>query len=171
MEHPGPRQDFETVALSELEVLYRVAQRLTMNTADAEDLVGSTFLNAARAWSGFDGRHARSWLIKILRNEWSQVLRKRGVRKETSFESLSEPSDEGFWKRVEVRLDNETILAALDGLTDDYKMPIVLCDVEEMEYSEAAEALDLTAATLRIRLFRGRKMLQAKLASLRPGER
>ena len=168
MEPSGPRQDFESVALNELEVLYRVAQRLTMNAADAEDLVGSTFLNAARAWSGFDGRHARSWLIKILRNEWSQVLRKRGVRNETSFENVAEPSDDGFWKRVEVRLDSETVLAALDGLTEDYRLPIVLCDVEEMEYSEAAEALDLTAATLRTRLFRGRKMLQAKLASLRP---
>ncbi len=168
MDHLSPRESFEQVALRELEVLYRVAKRLTTNSTDAEDLVGSTFLNAARAWPTFDGRHARSWLITILRNEWLQLLRRRGIRQETPLEAVAEPSDEGFWRRVEVRLDSEVILAALDALPEEYRMPIVLCDVEEMDYAEAAKVLELQPATLRTRLFRGRKMLQARLASLRP---
>ncbi|MCW5936594.1 MAG: RNA polymerase sigma factor [Fimbriimonadaceae bacterium] len=162
------RESFEQVALREVEVLYRVAKRLTLNSNDAEDLVGQTMLNAAKNWQAFDGRHARSWLIRILRNEWNQLLRKRKVRQEVDMESISEPSEEGFWQKVEVRLDVETILVALDTIGEDYRAAITLCDVEEMDYAEAAIALDIPQATLRTRLHRGRKQLQAKLVSLRP---
>jgi RNA polymerase sigma-70 factor (ECF subfamily) len=162
------KESFEVTALRELEGLYRVAKRLTLNTAEAEDLVGSTMLAACRTWDRFDGRHPRSWLIKILRNEFLQSRRRAAVRNETPFDEAAEPGDECFWQAIEYKLDIEVILQALDQLPEEYRLPIALCDVEEMDYAEAAEALDMPQATLRTRLFRGRKKLQAKLVSLNP---
>lgn len=167
MSHPQ-KESFESVALRELETLYRVAKRMTFNSAEAEDLVGNTFLIACRIWDRFDGRHPRSWLIKILRTEFLQTRRKASFSRESSLEDVAEPEDESFWKAVEVKLDTETILAAIDELPEEFRLAIILCDVEEMDYAEAAIALDIPAATLRTRLFRGRKKLQAKLVSLNP---
>ena len=169
MAHTGPRENFETVAFREVEVLYRVAKRLATNATDAEDLVGQTLLNAATHWDSFDGRHARSWLIQILRNEWLQMLRRRNVRQEVGYEAVGEPADEGFWRKVEVRLESELIVQTLDTLDEPYRMAITLCDVEGMDHKDAAEALEVPQATLRTHLHRGRKLLQAKLVSLSPG--
>ncbi len=162
------KESYETAALRELEALYRVAKRLTLNQAEAEDLVGSTLLIACRTWERFDGRHPRAWFIKILRTEFLQSRRRAATRNESPLDDAAEPEDEGFWQAVQVRLDVETILTAMDELPEEYRLPIALCDVEEMDYAEAAEALDMPQATLRTRLFRGRKKLQAKLVGLNP---
>jgi DNA-directed RNA polymerase specialized sigma24 family protein len=61
--------EFEAAARTELPVLYRVARRLCRREEDAEDLVHQCLLQAFRGWNGFDGRHLRSWLIRIMRNE------------------------------------------------------------------------------------------------------
>ena len=71
------KESAATVLERELEVLYRVARRMTGNDTDAEDIVSQTLLNAYKNWDSFDGRHPRSWLIRILNNEWLYMLRKR----------------------------------------------------------------------------------------------
>ena len=88
---------FESVVMAELPVLYRVAKRLVRSEADAEDLVGQSLLLAAKAWGQFDGRHVRSWLIRILKNEHLGRLRSRASRPETAIEDIVEPSEAGFW--------------------------------------------------------------------------
>ena len=151
---------FEDVVMTELPVLYRVAKRLTLDPADAEDLVGQTLLNASRAWEKFDGRHPRSWLIKILRNEHLTELRRRGARPVTSAQTDDDQSSCDPWPAVPAKLTAELILVALDKLPEEYRLTIALCDVEEMSYEEAAQALGVPLGTIRSRLFRGRKLLQ-----------
>ena len=160
---PATRPTFEAVLREELPVLYRVAKRLIRNDADAEDLVGSALLQAAKAWEGFDGRHVRSWLVQILRNEHLMLLRRRGRRPETAFEEGQEPSDEGFWEAVSWGAVGADLVRELDGLPEDFRMAVALCDVEEMAYDEAAIALGVPVGTIRSRLFRGRRLLRARL--------
>ena len=156
---------FGEVAEKELAVLYRVARRLTRNDTDAEDLVGSALYNAARGYANFDGRHPRSWMIRILRNEWLQTVRAKEIRPETQLDDSIDPADDGFWREVETRLDVEAVLGSLDRLPEEYRLAVVLCDVEQMTYEEAGIAMDVPVGTVRSRLFRGRKLLQARLGN------
>lgn len=161
---PAPRKPpFDAAVRGELTVLYRVARRLALNESDAEDLVGSTLLQAARAWDGFDGRYLRSWLVQILRNEHLGLLRRRGRRPEASLEEAVEPSDEGFWEAVSWRAVGDDLIRELDRVPEDYRMAVVLCDVEGMAYEEAAKAMGVPVGTVRSRLFRGRRLLRARL--------
>lgn len=159
---------FEEVARTELPVLYRVARRLARNDAEAEDLVGTTLLLAARAYDAFDGRHPRAWTIQILRNEFFGQARKRANRPETALDSVAEPSDEGFWREVEWRAVGGDLMRALDGLPEAYRLAVALCDVEEMSYNEVALAMEVPVGTVRSRLFRGRRLLRARLADSFP---
>ena len=154
---------FDAAVRGELAVLYRVAKRLVRNEADAEDLVGSALLQAARAWEGFDGRFVRSWLVQILRNEHLMLLRKRGRRPEVAFEEGREPSDEGFWEAIAWGAVGDDVLRELDRLPEEYRLAVALIDVEEMAYDEAALALGVPVGTVRSRLFRGRRLLRARL--------
>lgn len=154
---------FDAAVRGELPVLYRVAKRLATNPADAEDLVGSALLGAAKAWETFDGRHVRSWLVQILRNEHLMLLRKRGRKPEVLFEEGHEPSDEGFWEAISWSAVGDDLFRELDRLPEDFRMAVALCDVEEMAYDEAAAALGIPVGTVRSRLFRGRKLLRARL--------
>jgi RNA polymerase sigma-70 factor, ECF subfamily len=150
----------------ELEVLYRVARRMTGNDADAEDIVSQTLLNAYKNWDSFDGRHARSWLIRILNNEWLYLLRKRKTRAETDFESTGEPADDNFWKAVDVQMEFKEVVAALDELPEEYRVAVTLCDMEELTYESASEILGVPIGTIRSRVFRGRRILRHKLVAL-----
>ena len=154
---------FETVVAAHLPVLYRVARRLCGGDVDAEDAVGDTLLKAVRAYAAFDGRFPRAWLIQILRNEHLGALRRRAVRPESQIDEAIEPSDEGFWRRIEWRAVGEDLLRELDGLPEEYRLAVVLCDVEEMTYEEAATACGVPTGTVRSRLFRGRRLLRARL--------
>ena len=158
------KPDFEKAALAELGLLYRVARRYAMNATDAEDLVSQTLLAAAKAWDSFDGKHVRSWLITILKNEHLKTLRYRASRPKTvgiedSFEVSGEsPSDE-----IDQRAFVEDILRELDSLPEDFRMAVALCDVEQLSYEDAAAALGVPIGTIRSRLFRGRRALREKL--------
>ncbi|CAN5356578.1 RNA polymerase sigma factor [soil metagenome] len=149
----------------ELEVLLRVARGITGNDAVAEDMVSQAISIAFQKWDAFDGRHARSWLIQIVRNEWLQHLRKSGTRREVAVDLVAEPSDEGFWKAVDEKIEAQNILSELDALGEDYRLAILLCDVEQLSYDEAAQSLSIPLGTLQSRLFRGRKMLRARLVA------
>lgn len=162
------KEDFATVIERELEVLYRVAKRLTLDPTKAEDLAGQTMLLAARAWDSFDGQHPRSWLIKIMKNEWMNQIRKAKIRRETNIDDVAEPGDDNFWGEVDATLEVQVIIETLDRIPEEYRLAVTLCDVEEMSYEEAAEALGVPIGTIRSRLFRGRKILRSKLVSLQP---
>lgn len=161
------REQFEQNALRELPTLYRVARRLAGTDVGAEDLVGQTLLSAAKAWCDFDGRHVRSWLIAILRNEHRQNLRRESVRPQTAELLDTQVAEENTWREVSARSEAEEVLSLLDALPEEFRLAVALCDVEGMSYEEAASAMRCRPGTLRSRLFRGRRLLREKILGLR----
>jgi RNA polymerase sigma-70 factor (ECF subfamily) len=160
--------DFEEQALPHLDTLYRVALRLTGETAAAEDLVQDTMLRALRGWKSFrPGSNARAWLVTILRNQFingwrSQKRTPSGI----DMESIPEPADpqdpdpEG---RFFTELVDEEVLDAVDALPDDFREVLVLSDMEGLPYAEIAASLEIPVGTVKSRLFRARRILQGQL--------
>lgn len=164
---PSQKQNSPGEVLEQnLELLYRVANRLTGNATKAEDLVSETIEIAFRAWSSFDGKFPKSWLIKILRNQFFQQVRKTKTRNEAPLDDSNEPIENNFWHAVDKKLEADLILEALDRVSEEYREAIILCDVEELDYAEVAMILEIPPATLRSRLFRGRKILRSKLVAI-----
>jgi RNA polymerase sigma-70 factor (ECF subfamily) len=83
-----------------------------------------------------------------------------------NLEMVEEPSDDGFWEQVSWNAVGENILRELDKIPEEYRLAVALCDVEEMSYEEAAQALEVPVGTVRSRLFRGRRLLRAKLVHI-----
>ena len=156
-------RDFETSLRNELPVLFRVAKRLAKSSDTAEDLVGQTLYAAVRFKGSFDGRHLRSWLIKILRNEFNTLIRREAARPTVVLDEV-EGEAESFWEEVQWRVDADTLMRELDNLSEEHRMIIQLCDVEELSYEEAADALDIPIGTVRSRLFRARAKLRDRCA-------
>lgn len=159
---PLRKPDFETAVRSELPVLYRVARRMVRNEDEASDLVQQALVKAFGAWRKFDGKHLRSWLIKILRNENLMRLRSQA---RADFVELEEDSaiETGFWDEVLWRNQVDRLLEELDLLPEEFKLAVVLCDVEQLSYEEAARSMDVPIGTVRSRLSRGRAMLRSRL--------
>ena len=154
---------FDEVCRAELPVLYRIAQKLTLNPTKAEDLVGQTLYLAAKAWPQFDGQYPRSWMIKIMRNEFLGA--KRTLAGKAQNEELTEfiQSKENVSDAALSHVDHERILQELEKLPEEYRLAITLCDIEELSYEEAAIAMDVPMGTVRSRLFRGRHLLRDRL--------
>ncbi len=159
---------FDDEALPHLDLLYRVALRLTGDPAAAEDLVQDTILKALRGWKSFrPGSNARAWLVTILRNQFINGWRKvKRAPQQVDVEAVPEFVDrdnldpEG---RFFADLVDDEVLAALDALPDDFRDVVVLSDLEGLPYAEVAEALDIPVGTVKSRLFRARRILQGTL--------
>lgn len=154
-----------------LDALYRVGLRLTGNPADAEDLVQEAMLKAYRGWDSFtSGTNAKAWLLTILRNAFINEYRRRTRRPETvdldtaeaaaalPEESVGDPQAQFFDQIVD-----EEVLRAVDALPEVFREAVVLSDIEGLDYQEIARVLDIPVGTVKSRLFRGRRMLKAKL--------
>lgn len=157
-------KELEAAILPKLDKLYRVASRMASSSADAEDLVSATLLTGFQHCQQCDGRFPLAWMIQILRNKFLHSLRKQKLDslEEEHCEHISDP---GAHQRVMSAVHQIDILAALDKLPDEYRLAVALCDMEELDYAEAADALGVPIGTIRSRLNRGRKMLQQHLAS------
>lgn len=153
----------ESLVCHELGTLYRVAQRM-VGARDAEDLVGQTLMLAARSFSAFDGRHPRAWLLTILLNE----ARKSSRRPQSAPLAEDYPDHTNIVTETFHRITHSMILSALDDLPMEYRLAIVLVDIEELSYAEAAETLGLRSGTLAARLHRGRAQLASRLRSSAP---
>ena len=156
---------FEAAALAELPVLYRVARRMTLNSEAAEDLVSQTLLRAAAGWTGFDGRYARSWLIRIMHNIYSKEMNKLSARPvQVPLEEATATTGD-VWKDLDVRLLSTSIIEELERIPEEYRLAVTLCDMEELSYEEAASAMGVPIGTVRSRLYRGRQILRERLAA------
>src|SRR6267378_4794805 len=165
------RAGFEREALVHLDVLYRVALRLTGNAADADDLVQETMLKAYRAWDQYEkGTNAKGWLLTILRHAFINEYRRRTRHPETVdidaiepfsvFEELQDDDPQGtFFDKI---VDDE-VLKAIDQLPEQFRETVVLSDVEGMSYEEIARILEVPVGTVKSRLFRARRLLQQTL--------
>ncbi len=169
----GDRRAFEEAAMPYLDALYNTAYRLARNAEDAEDLVQETFLKAYRSFDQFaPGTNLKAWLFKILKNSFINEYRRRQAAPpasdfaeiEESFESQLAPSAGSRLKNPEEealeRVFDEDVQRALDALPPDYRIAVLLADIEGFSYKEIAEILEIPVGTVMSRLYRGRKLLE-----------
>jgi len=163
--------EFESLVLPHLDTLYRVGRRLTGEAADAEDLVQETLLRAWRGWGGFTaGSNARAWLLTILRNTF--ISRWRSRRREGTPVSIDDADPNAVLRAVQredpegnffERVVDTQVLAAVEGLPEEYREAVVLSDLEGLPYAEVAQVLGIPVGTVKSRLFRARRLLQRAL--------
>jgi RNA polymerase sigma-70 factor, ECF subfamily len=165
------RASFENEALVHLDVLYRVALRLTGNPSDADDLVQETMLKAYRAWDQYEkGTNAKAWLLTILRHAFINEYRRKVRHPETvdldaiePFAVFAEVQDDDPQGAFFDRIVDDEVLRAIDQLPEAFRETLVLSDVEGMSYQEIAQILEVPIGTVKSRLFRARQLLQGKL--------
>jgi len=176
------RVRFEEEALQLSDQVYQVARRLAGSREEAEDLVQETYARAFRAWRSFEpGTNLRAWLFRILTN--LNIDRGRRIQRSPDFQPLEE-NDYFLYNRLEegrsdVNLDerrvverlsqNDTVTALAD-LPHDFRDVVLLVDLADFTYSDAAQILDIPIGTVMSRLHRGRRILKRTLADSAAGD-
>ena len=172
------RAEFAEQALPLAPQLYSAALRMTRNVSDAEDLVQETYLKGYRSFSTFEsGTNLRAWLFRILTNTYINTYRAKQRRpEETELDSLE---DFYLYRRIggieealaarsaedelmDLFTDDE-VKQALEDLPENFRLPVLLADVEGFSYKEIAEMLEIPIGTVMSRLHRGRKSMQKAL--------
>ncbi|HLX21095.1 MAG TPA: sigma-70 family RNA polymerase sigma factor [Gaiellaceae bacterium] len=169
------RVHFEEEALGLSDQVYRVARHLAGSREEADDLVQETYARAFRSWRSYQpGTNLRAWLLRILTNLNIDRGRKaqrtppmQGLEANDYFlyDRLSE-SDGGISDedRVVERLSQDDIVSALSSVPHDFRDVIVLVDIGDFSYQDAAQILDIPIGTVMSRLHRGRRILKRELA-------
>jgi RNA polymerase sigma-70 factor (ECF subfamily) len=170
------RVRFEEEALELSDQVYRVARRLVGSREEAEDLMQETYARAFRSWRSYTpGTNLRAWLLRILTN----LNIDRGRRRQRAPET--QPLEEGdyfLYNRLEEssreprsdqdavvdRLSQDDVVAALSAVPHDFRDVVVLVDIGDFTYQDAAQILDIPIGTVMSRLHRGRRILKTSLA-------
>jgi RNA polymerase sigma-70 factor, ECF subfamily len=175
---PGRRRAFESEAMPHLRRLYAAARRLARPGIDAEDLVQETFLRAYRTFDNYrPGTNCRAWLLTILYSVFAN--RSRRLRREPEPQPTEELDRQsrrdpraGDWEAPLLAAaaagtwgTGKTVESALRDLPDDYRRTLLLVDVDELTYEEAAGVLGCPVGTVRSRLARARRRLAVELAA------
>jgi len=167
---------FERDALSHLPSLLAVATRLTRSTTESEDLVQDTLVKAMRARGQFEpGTNLKAWLLRILTNTFINRYRRGSLERSVVEGADADPLWDGWMSTasMEAMRDPEStalrpmleaeIRGALEGLPEDFRLAVVLADVEELSYREISDILGCPIGTVMSRLHRGRRILKMKL--------
>ena len=165
---------FEEEALELADQVYRVARHLVGSREEAEDLMQEAYARAFRSWRQFEpGTNLRAWLLRILTN----LNIDRGRRRQRTPEM--QPLEEGDYflynrleqevgdsdeERVVERLSQDNVVEALAKVPHDFRDAVVLVDIGEFSYQDAAQILDVPIGTVMSRLHRGRRILKSQLA-------
>jgi RNA polymerase sigma-70 factor (ECF subfamily) len=173
------RVRFEEEALALADQVYRVARGVSRSKEEAEDLMQETYARAFRSWQSYTpGTNLRAWLLRILTN----LNIDRGRRAQRTPDS--QPLEEGDYflynrleaatgetdeERVLERLSQDHIAEALGAVPHDFRDVLVLVDIADFSYAEAAQILDIPIGTVMSRLHRGRRILKQQLAELSVG--
>jgi RNA polymerase sigma-70 factor (ECF subfamily) len=169
---------FSELAMEYMGSLYSAALRMTRNPADAEDLVQETYLKAYRGFGSFrEGTNLKAWLYRILTNTFINSYRARKRRPEQT--DIDDVEDLYLYRRLggleaasagrsaeEEVMEHFTegdVKAAVEALPEQFRMAVLLADVEGFSYKEIADILDIPIGTVMSRLHRGRKALQKTL--------
>ncbi len=177
---PADKARFSRDTLPLLDSLYASALRMTRNPADAEDLVQETMLRAYRSFDRFEeGTNLKAWLFRIMTNAYINTYRKkqREPKKVSSeeiedfdlYQELKNHDDQFSQTPERIVLDSlvdSDIVDAIDDLPEQFRLAVVLSDVEGFSYAEMAEIMDVPLGTVMSRLHRGRKALQKRLWEL-----
>jgi RNA polymerase sigma-70 factor (ECF subfamily) len=172
-EEARDRVRFEEEALDLADQVYRVARRLVSTREEAEDLMQETYARAFRSWRSFQpGTNMRAWLLRILTN--LNIDRGRRVQRTPDTQPLEEgdyflynklEEDGGSAEsRVDDRLSQDDAVAALSAVPHDFRDVIVLVDIGDFSYADAAQILEIPIGTVMSRLHRGRRILKRELA-------
>jgi RNA polymerase sigma-70 factor (ECF subfamily) len=170
--------DFTTGKLPYREQLYRSALRMTRSVEDAEDLIQETYLKAYKYYARFsEGTNFKAWLFKIMKNTFINSYRKKKLQPpKVDFDEIQEGLEETLMDQAHasltdpeswmtgVEMDHE-VHEALIGLPHDYKMVVLLADLQGFAYKEIAGILAVPVGTVMSRLYRGRRMLEKALLS------
>jgi RNA polymerase sigma-70 factor (ECF subfamily) len=177
-EEARARVRFEEEALELSDQVYRVARRLAGTREEAEDLVQQTYERAFRSWRQYTpGTNLRAWLLRILTN----LNIDRGRRQQRSPQTTTLDTEAGDYflynqleaqtpgenpdeDRVLERLSQDSIVDALADVPHDFRDVLVLVDIGEFAYADAAQILDIPIGTVMSRLHRGRRILKKNLA-------
>lgn len=172
----APADPFTVELLGHLDTLYSVASRMTRGSSEAEDLVQDTVVKAMRAKDQFEpGTNLKAWLLRILTNTFINRYRRGGIERDlfdgpdaeplsdgwisaSSMSSIRDPETQALRPIVEAELSK-----ALDELPAEFRLAVILSDVEELSYKEIAEVMGCPIGTVMSRLHRGRKILQGRL--------
>jgi RNA polymerase sigma-70 factor (ECF subfamily) len=167
---------FAEEALTHLDAMYGVACKLTRNPTEAEDLVQDAFVKAMRARDQFHaGTNLKAWLFRILTNTFINKYRRGGLERAVLDGPDADPLADGWVSASTMRqlrdpemlalmpLVEQEIQRALEALPADFRLAVVLCDVEEFSYEEIAQIMGCPIGTVMSRLHRGRKLLQRAL--------
>jgi RNA polymerase sigma-70 factor (ECF subfamily) len=169
------RVRFEEEALALADQVYRVARHLVGSTEEAEDLMQEAYARAFRSWRSFTpGTNLRAWLLRILTN--LNIDRGRRIQRTPDMQPLEAgdyfladkleqaggPITEE--ERVDERLSQDNIVSALSEVPHDFRDVVVLVDIGDFSYQDAAQILDIPVGTVMSRLHRGRRILKRQLA-------
>jgi RNA polymerase sigma-70 factor (ECF subfamily) len=178
-ERQDRREAFEREALPWIDSVYRFALSMTHDPADAEDVVQDTFLRAFSRWHTYEPESdCRRWLFTICRNAFLRSREPRPVTMElTSLtaevrDALAARAREHWQSGADsadaalARVDlGDAIARALARVPEPYRSALILVDVEDQSYEDAAKALHVPQGTLRSRVFRGRRLMQLSLGA------
>jgi RNA polymerase sigma-70 factor (ECF subfamily) len=172
------QDDFADLAMEYMPQLYSSALRMTRNSSDAEDLVQETYLKAYRSFHTFtEGTNLRAWLFRILTNTY--INKYRAQQRRPVETDLDDVEDFYLYRRlshVETALSgrsaedqllegftDDEVKDALEELPENFRLPVLLADVQGFAYKEIADILDIPVGTVMSRLHRGRKAMQKRL--------
>lgn len=165
---------FEDEFMPQIEALYNFAFHLTYNEADANDLVQETYLKAYRFIGKYDqGTNAKAWLFKILKNAFINEYRKKSKRPtQVDYEEIVTfhgEDDSNFSGHLDLREElyqgmiGDEVTNAINALPVDFRVVILLCDIENFKYEEISKIINVPIGTVRSRLHRARNLLKEKL--------
>jgi RNA polymerase sigma-70 factor (ECF subfamily) len=159
---------WEEVARNHGQFLYAVAYRLTGNVDDARDLVQEALLRVRRGLATYEPGSLEGWLARIVTNVFLDEVRRkrrRPVQALPENPDLVVPPSEAADDAADAAGLSTEIQAAIASLPEEFRVPVVLCDIADQSYEEIARALDVPIGTVRSRLHRGRRLLRAELVT------
>ena len=168
--------DFQSVAVPYVDALYNTALRMARNPEDAEDLVQETYFKAYKYYDKFtEGTNLKAWLFRILKNTFINSYRKKQqIPPQNAFDEIEDSFESQLSSEARGRLPNpeeaalhnvldEDVQAALVELPEDYRMVVMLADLEDFSYQEISEILEIPVGTVMSRLYRARRRLEAEM--------
>ncbi|MCD6162557.1 MAG: sigma-70 family RNA polymerase sigma factor [candidate division Zixibacteria bacterium] len=177
------KSKFGNLFLPLMDNLYNLALRMTRNPNDADDLVQETYLKAYRFFSHFkEGTNAKAWIITILTNTFRTKYRKdQKEPNQVDFEDIenfflidelkpqfqpankAEARDGDAITEILKAYVSDDIIKALENIPEQFRIAVLLSDIERFNYQEIADILGISVGTVKSRIFRGRKLLQKQL--------
>ena len=172
-----PRKwDFTSGTLPYRDQLFKSALRMTRSVEDAEDLIQETYLKAYKYYARFaEGTNFKAWLFKIMKNTFINSYRKKKLQppkvdfddvqeglEETLMDKAKDPTTDPLAGVLSTEMDHD-VRQTLVELPHDYKMVVLLADLEGFSYKDIADILEVPVGTVMSRLYRGRRMLERTL--------